>query len=102
MSLSVNEVRIGGRIYGAKKIETKSGKSMAAFTIRVYRKIKEKEIVTFFNCVCFSELADNVLNFGYERRECYVEGEFQKSVDKNGVEKYSILANNVQFLGDKV
>jgi len=100
--ISINDLRIGGKLYKIKAIETKSGKPMASFTVRVYEKFGEKETTTFFNCVCFSKTAEILLKYGEEKRECFVEGKVQLSKDDEGKERFSVLANSVQLLGDKV
>jgi single-stranded DNA-binding protein len=100
--ISINDLKIGGKLYKIKEIQTKSGKPMASFTVRVFEKFGDKETTTFFNCVCFSKTAEILLKYGEEKRECFVEGKVQLSKDDEGKDRFSVLANSVQLLGEKV
>lgn len=91
-----------GNIYKIKKIETKSGKSMVSFSLRTYEKFKEKETVTFFNCTAYSGLADTLLQYGEDKKQVYLEGRVDMYKDKDGVDRFGVVVEEFQFIGNKV
>ena len=100
--ISKNSVMVGGQIYGIKKIETKTGKTMASFTVRVFKRTKDKDLINFVNFICYSGTADLILDYGYDGREVFIEGEFSSYKDKDGKDHLNVIANSVQLLGEKI
>lgn len=99
---NVNKIILMGSMYKIKKIETKSGKSMVSFFLRTYEKFGEKEMVTFFNCTAYSKLADIIVQYGADKKEAYVEGRVDMYKDKDGVDSFGVIVEELQFTGSKV
>jgi single-stranded DNA-binding protein len=98
----LNKSIFAGSMHSIKKIETKSGKAMCVFAVRVYEKQGEKDNVTFFNCSAYSGLAEIILKYGYDKRPCLVEAKFDTYKDSDGQERFSFKVSDIKLLGDKV
>lgn len=98
--MNFNKIIIAGRL--AKDPEKKvsnDGKVFANFTIAVNRNFKADE-ADFFDCVCFGDTADYILNYVRKGYLVLVEGSLQinKWADRDGVKhsKPEIVANVVR------
>lgn len=98
--MNFNKIIIAGRL--ARDPERKissNGKVFANFTIAVNRNFKADE-ADFFDCVCFGNTADYVLNYVHKGYLVLVEGSLQinKWTDRDGVKhsKPEIIANVVK------
>ena len=89
---------------------TDAGLSITNFSVATSKVYKDKsgekkETTTWHNVVCFNKLADIAKQYLAKGRQVYIEGKLQtRSYEgKDGVKKYvtEIVANNIQFLGDK-
>lgn len=98
--MNFNKIIIAGRLARdpEKKISN-DGKVFANFTIAVNRNFKADE-ADFFDCVCFGNTADYVLNYVRKGYLVLVEGSLQinKWTDRDGVKhsKPEIIANVVK------
>lgn len=109
--MSINKVILVGRLgHDPSNKITDAGVSITNFSVatsEVYtdKSGDKKETVTWHNVVCFNKLADIAKQYLAKGRQVYIEGKLQTRSydDKNGVKKYvtEIVANNIQFLGDK-
>lgn len=97
-----NKSIFAGSLHNVKKIETKSGKPMCVFSVRVYEKQGEKDNVTFFNCSAYSAIAESILKYGYEKRPVFVEAKFDTYKDSEGTDRHSFKVSDIKLLGDKV
>ena len=103
----MNKVILIGRL--TRDLEpknTKSGLLYVNFTLAVDRKVKkgEEKKADFFNCTAFNYTAENMIKFLHKGSQVAVEGRGQldKYQDKDGSyrEKFSVLADSVEFLSD--
>ena len=85
---------------------TKSGLLYVNFTLAVDRKVKkgEEKKADFFNCTAFNYTAENMIKFLHKGSQVAVEGRGQidkyQDKDGNSREKFSVLADSVEFLSD--
>jgi len=98
--MSFNKVIMAGRLTKEpeRKVST-DGKVYANFTIAVDRNYKTNE-TDFFDCVCFGNTADYILNYIHKGYLILIEGSLQidKWTDRNNVNhsKPKIIANVVR------
>lgn len=97
----VNKAIFAGSMHNIKKIETKSGKPMCVFSVRVYEKQGEKDVVTFFNCSAYSGIAETILKYGYDKRPVYCEAKFDTYKDAEGNDRHGFKVSELKLLGDK-
>ena len=97
----LNKSLFAGSMHNIKKIETKSGKPMCVFSVRVYEKQGEKDVVTFFNCSAYSALAETILKYGYDKRPVLVEAKFDTYKDGEGNDRHGFKVSALKLLGDK-
>jgi len=90
-----------GTAHNLKRIETASGKTMISFNLRIYKKVNEKDIVTFINCNAYSGIADVMLNNLKDGESVFVEGYIHVYKDKEAVERFSLVVDEFRFLGGK-
>ena len=98
---SLNKVILMGGMYKINKLETKSGKSMCTFSIRTYEKFKEKETITFFYCTAYSGIADIIVKYGEDKKQVYIEGRINIYKDKDGLDKFNVIVEDIKFIGSK-
>jgi single-stranded DNA-binding protein len=101
MKPSMNKFMGMGTAHNLKKIETTSGKSMVAFNLRIYKKVNEKDIVTFINCNAYSGLADVLDKNLKDGESVFVEGYLHVYKDKEANERFSLVVDEFRFLGGK-
>ncbi len=98
--MNFNKIIIAGRLARDPERRISSdGKTFANFTIAVNRNFKADE-ADFFDCVCFGNTADYILNYVRKGYLVLVEGSLQinKWTDRNNVNhsKPEIIANVVK------
>jgi len=98
--MNFNKIIIAGRLARDPERRISSdGKVFANFTIAVNRNFKADE-ADFFDCVCFGNTADYILNYVRKGYLVLVEGSLQinKWADRDGVKhsKPEIIANVVR------
>lgn len=99
MAFFRNSVMIAGKGYNLKTSATKTGKTAASFSLLVVEKIKKDEDTkTFFWIKCYSGLADNIVKYWEEGKDFFIEGRIDSYKDKDGVDKYSIVASEIKFV----
>jgi hypothetical protein len=98
----LNRSIFAGSMHNIKQIETKSGKPMCVFSVRVFEKHGEKDNVTFFNCSAYSGIAETILKYGYDKRPCFVEAKFDTYKDAEGTDRFSFKVSDIKLLGDRV
>jgi single-stranded DNA-binding protein len=91
----MNELRLAGRIYSIKAIETKTGKAMVAYTVTTYTKQGEdkEDKAQFHNCVSYGNTAENILNNIKDRDSVIVFGYVDHYKDKNEVQRTQMIIN---------
>lgn len=107
--MAINNVVLMGNI--TKDIElqqTKSGKSVASFTVAVNRKYKNEDGTTttdFINCVAWRKTAEFVAQHFKKGKAIALVGEIQVRTytDNNGGKRYvtEVVADEVSFVGGK-
>lgn len=107
--MAINNVVLMGNI--TKDIElqqTKSGKSVASFTVAVNRKYKNEDGTTttdFINCVAWRKTAEFVAQHFKKGKAIALVGEIQVRTytDNNGGKRYvtEVVADEVSFAGGK-
>lgn len=101
--LNVNQVHVAGQVYNLKRAETKSGKTIAKFTISTWKKGSEgyEDKVTFHNIVAYGKVAEVILNNVKEKELLYVIGEIEMFTNPEGKQFNQILLNEFQFVNKK-
>lgn len=87
-----------GTVHNLKKVETSSGKSMCSFSLRIYKKTANSEIVTFINCNAYAGIADVIIKNVKDKESMYIEGHIQVYKDKDGVERFSVGVEEFKFI----
>lgn len=104
-----NRVILMGRLTRDPELRTTpSGISMCRFSIAVdrqYAKSGEERQADFFDVTVWRQTAEFVCKYFAKGRMIHIEGRLQNNnyEDQNGVKHYAqaIIADNVQFCGDK-
>jgi single-stranded DNA-binding protein len=90
-----------GAAYNLKKIETKSGKNMVTFQLRVWKGKKGEEKVMFLPIVAYAGNADVFEKYLYDGKLVYLDCEFDVYKDKESRERYQFIVQEFSFTGDK-
>lgn len=99
MAFFRNSVMMAGKGYGLKKSETKNGKSVSSFSLLVVEKLgKDEDTKTFFWVNCYAGIADSVAKYWEEGKDFFIEGRLNVYKDKDGSDKFSIVASEVKFV----
>lgn len=107
----MNKVILIGNLTRDPELKTTpSGVSVAKVGLATNKKYTDQqgnkqEKVEFHNIVIWQKLAETFCKYMTKGSKCLIEGELQtrKWDDKDGITRYSteIIANNVEFLGEK-
>ena len=91
-----------GAAYNQKMIETKSGKSMLAFTLRTWRPKKgQEDKVCFFDIVAYSSAADVLSKYLTDGKLLYLDCTADQYKGKDGQSRVQFIVNEFTFVGDK-
>lgn len=101
----MNNITVIGRLVFDPELKyTSAGGALCVFSIAVNKKYKEKEEVSFFECVSFGKLAETIAQYCKKGARIGVTGYLTQSRwDDNGSarSKVQIVVNNFQFLDGK-
>lgn len=106
---SLNQVQLIGNLTKNPELkQTKSGTSVATFTVATSRSIKNgdqwDEESEFHNVVIWGKQAEMVQQYVSKGQKLFVTGRLQtRSYDKDGIKRYitEIVANDVVFMDSK-
>lgn len=99
MAFFRNSVMMAGKGYGLKTSKTRNDKSVSSFSLLVVEKLgKEEDTKTFFYINCYSGIADSVAKYWEEGKDFFIEGRLNVYKDKDGNDKFSIVASEVKFV----
>ena len=83
----------------------KNGTAVTNFSVATSKKINGETLTAWHNVVCFGKTAEICEKWLTKGSKVLIEGELSYSewTDKDGVKKYKteIVANNVEFIGEK-
>lgn len=104
--MSLNKVILIGNLGKDPELrKTKTGKSVANFSIATYEKQGEEKITQWHNIVAWEKTADNCAKYLAKGRQVYVEGKLQTSTyETDSGEKrmkVEVVAHNVVFLAGR-
>jgi single-stranded DNA-binding protein len=89
-----------GASYNVRKIETKTGKSMCAFNLRVWIGKTGKDKVMFLPIVAYAGAADVLLNHLKDGKLVYLDCQIDQYKDKENRERTQYIVQEFSFLGD--
>ena len=103
---NLNKVLLMGHLTRTPEIRyTPAGTAVADFGMAVNTKFGENEEVLFVDVTCFSKTAENVATYLHKGDAAFIEGRLRLETwtDKSGNKrsKHKVLAQRVQFLGQK-
>ena len=103
----MNNVILIGRLTKDPELSyTQSQTALCKFTIAVDRQSKEEKTADFIRIVVWGKQAENCGRYLYKGKQCAVNGRIQTGSYKdnksgNTVYTTDVIANNVEFLGNK-
>lgn len=90
-----------GAAYNLKKVETKTGKSMVTFQLRIWKGKKGvNEKVMFLPIVAYSANADIFEKYLTDGKLVYLDCDVDVYKDKEGRERFQFIVVKFFFLGD--
>jgi len=99
--IAVAKATLLGAAYNLKKIETKTGKNMITFQLRVWKGKKGAEKIMFLPIVAYSASADVLEKYLTDGKLVYLDCEVDVYKDKEAKERYQFIVSTFAFLGDK-
>jgi single stranded DNA-binding protein len=103
--LAVNKVILLGPVYQIKKIETKSGKDMVAFTLKTWRSAGKNEDGTrkedkksWHKIVSYGSAATVLEKYLEDGKVIYLEGLMDYYKDKDGIERSQVILESFSFI----
>lgn len=100
--IAVAKATLLGAAYNLKKVQTKTGKSMVTFQLRIWKGKKGgDEKVMFLPIVAYSASADILEKYLTEGKLVYLDCEIDVYKDKEGRERFQFIVATFSFLGDK-
>ncbi len=105
----MNNIKITGRLTADPELKTTpNGTSVTSFSVAVDRSYKGpdgEKLTDFFNVVAWRSTAEFICKYFSKGRLILIDGEMQSSkyTDKDGNNRiaWELLANKVEFMGDK-
>ena len=105
--IAVNKVILLGPVYQIKKIETRSGKDMVAFTLKTWRPMgknedgtKKEDKKSWHKVVAYGNAAKVLTQYLEDGKIIYLEGLVDYYKDKESVERTQIVLESFSFVGD--
>ena len=100
--IAVSKATLVGATYNMKMIETKSGKPMLKFSLKVWRPTKDgKDKVSFLPIVAYSSAATILGKYLDEGKLIYLDCAIDVYKDQNGNERFQFIVEQFSFLGSK-
>ena len=100
--IAVSKATLVGAVYNLEMRETKSGKAMLKFSLRVWRPNGDRgDKVSFLPIVAYSSSAEILGRYMVEGKLVYLDCQIDTFKDKNGDEKFQFIVEHFSFLGNK-
>lgn len=100
--IAVTKATLLGAAYNLKLSETKSGKPMLQFNLRVWKPGKDgKDKVMFLPIVAYSGAADILGKWLVDGKLVYLDCNIDQFKSQDGSERYQFIVEEFSFLGDK-
>lgn len=100
--IAVAKSTLVGAAYNANLTQTKNGKSMLQFSLRIWRPQKDRQDKTFFlPIVAYSGAADILGKYLVDGKLLYLDCMVDVYKDTSGKDRYQFVVENFSFLGDK-
>ena len=97
--MSYNKCIFIGNMQSKKMLETKSGKPMLLFTIRVWDK---KDNAEFIDCVSYSDQAELIDRDFPEKRQIFIECKAHTYKDKEGKKQTQFVVEKFEYCSDRM
>lgn len=105
--IAVNKLILVGPVYQIKKIPTRSGKPMLAFTVKTWRGqgknedgSKKDDKKAWHNVVSYGAAAEILEKYLVDGKVIYLEGCLDQYKDKEGTERWQVVLETFSFIGD--
>lgn len=100
--IAVSKATLLGAAYNLEMKETKTGKAMLKFSLRVWRPQKDaKDKVSFLPIVAYSSSAEILGKHMSEGKLVYLDCQIDTYKDQNGNERFQFVVEQFSFLGNK-
>lgn len=97
------QVTAGGRVYNLKERKTSTGKSIAQFTLTVFKKQGEgkDDKPIFIDCVAYGTKAEVILKHVQDKTQLFIVGELDQYKNKEGRTIQNLVVNEFHFTDRK-
>jgi len=106
--VAVNKVILLGPVYQIKKIETKSGKDMIAFTLKTWRPMgknedgtRKEDKKTWHKIVSYGAAANVLEKYLKDGKIIYIEGVLDYYKDKDNIERTQVVLEEFSFMSEQ-
>jgi single-stranded DNA-binding protein len=100
--IAVTKATLVGAAYNLKQSQTKTGKPMLQFNLRVWKPGKDgKDKVMFLPIVAYSATAEILGKWLVDGKLVYLDCNIDQYKTSEGTERYQFIVEQFTFLGDK-
>lgn len=100
--IAVSKATLLGAAYSLQMKQTKTGKAMLKFSLRVWRPQKDtKDKVSFLPVVAYGSAAEVLGKYMEDGKLVYLDCQIDTYKDQNGNERFQFIVEQFSFLGNK-
>lgn len=100
--IAVSKATLLGAAYSLEMKQTKTGKAMLKFSLRVWRPQKDtKDKVSFLPVVAYGSAAEVLGKYMEDGKLVYLDCQIDTYKDQNGKERFQFIVEQFSFLGNK-
>lgn len=100
--IAVSKATLLGAAYNLEMKQTKTGKAMLKFSLRVWRPQKDtKDKVSFLPVVAYGSAAEVLGKYMEDGKLVYLDCQIDTYKDQSGKERFQFIVEQFSFLGSK-